>query len=92
MAVRGDRRQHEPNYGTVWACIEGTAPSGGWIRRQSRSDIERRRVERTLRDNFFFHISTEKCEEHFGFGTGEKGNRPEGSGNQSTFEGADRAG
>ena len=37
---------------------------------------------------FSFHTSTENCEEHVVFVTGEKGNRLEGNENQSTFEGA----
>ena len=37
---------------------------------------------------FVFQTSTENCEEYFVCGTGVKGNRLEGSGNQSTFEGA----
>ena len=69
-----------------------TTPSGGWIRRQCRREIERRRagqgrVELTLRENFYFQTSTETARSILFFGTGEKGNRLEGSGNQSTFEG-----
>ena len=91
MLVCGGRRHHEPNDGAVQPCIEGTPPSGGWIRRQRRREIERRRlgqrrVELIPCDIFFSETSTENCEERFE--TGEKGNRLEGSGNHSTFEGA----
>ena len=37
---------------------------------------------------FTFQTSAENCVEQFCFGTGEKENRLEGNGNQSTFEGA----
>ena len=44
--------------------------------------------ELILREKFYFQTSTENCEKHFFFGTGEKGNRLEESGNQSTSEAA----
>ena len=47
-----------------------------------------RRVELTLHDKKKILTSTKNGKEHLLFGTGEKGNRLEGSGNQSTFEGA----
>ena len=47
-----------------------------------------RRVELTLHDKKKILTSTKNGKEHLLFGTGEKGNRLEGSGNQSMFEGA----
>ena len=72
MLVRGGRRHHEPHYGAVSVCVEGTAPSGGWIRRRRRRATERRRagkrrIELSLNEHFVFQISTASCEEHFVF-------------------------
>ena len=69
---------HTPNYGTVYACIEGTAPSGGWIRRQCKREIEhrragQRRVELTLREIFFFSDQYRNYEDRFVFWYGGDG-------------------
>ena len=45
-----------------------------------------------MRENFCFSDQNRKCEEHFAFGTGEKGNRLGRSGNESKFEGTGRLG
>ena len=69
----------------VFHVKQAAIASGGWIRRQCRREIERRRagqrrVELTLRENYVFQTTTENCEEHFVFiWTGHKGNRLEGS-------------
>ena len=58
--MRGSRRHHhEPPYGALSVALEGTAPSGGWIRRRSRRATERRRAEERrielyLNGNFCF--------------------------------------
>ena len=72
-----------------------TARAGGWTRQRRRRETEGRRAERkrielTLRDDFCFSDQNRKCEEHVL--TGEKGNRVEGSGNESTCKGAGRLG
>ena len=72
-------------------------PSGGWIRRQSMREIERRpagerRIEITLRENFFSDPYRKAASSILFFGTREKRNRLEGSGHQRTLEGADRVG
>ena len=59
MLVRGGKHHHKPNYGTVSVCIEGTAQSGGWIRRRKRRVTERRRagkrrVELSLNELFCY--------------------------------------
>ena len=74
-----------------------TPPAGGWLRRRRRretSEDERGRngLNSPSTRFFVFQIRTASCEEHFVFGTGEKGNRLEGSGNESTCEGAGRFG
>ena len=51
-----------------------------------------RRIELTLREKILFSDQNCKGEELFVFGTGEKGNQLEGSGNKSTCEGAGRLG
>ena len=76
----------------VFHVKQAAIASGGWIRRQCRREIERRRagqrrVELTLRENSIFQTSPENCEEHFVFWNGE-GELTGRSGNQSTFEGA----
>ena len=60
--MRGGRRHHEPHYGAVSVCVEGTAPSGGWIRRRRRRATERRRagkrrIELSLMEIFLFFRS-----------------------------------
>ena len=70
--MRGGRRHHEPRYGAVSVCVEGTAPAAGWIRRIRRRATGRRRtgkrrIELSLNDNFVFQISTANCVEHFVF-------------------------
>ena len=70
-----------------------TAPVGGWTRRRGWRETEcrragKRRSELTLRETFCFSDQNSKCEEPFVFGTGEKGDGLEGSGNESTCEGA----
>ena len=72
MLVRGGRRHHEPRYGAVLVCMEGTAPAGGWIRRRRRRATGRRRagkrrIELSLNENFVFQISTSNFVEHFVF-------------------------
>ena len=93
----GCARRHTPSRAKLrhgLGCTEGTAPSGGCIRRQCRREIERRRaeqrrVELTLREKFYLSDQSRKLRGAFLFlGTGEKGNRLEVSGDQSTFEGA----
>ena len=72
--MRRGRRHHEPNYGAVSACIRGTAPAGGWIRRRRRRATGRRRagkrrIELSLNTRiFFWQISSASCEEHLVFG------------------------
>ena len=95
--MRGGRHHHEPHYGAVSVCVEGTAPARGWIRRRRRRAAGRRRarkrrIELSLNDNFVFQISTASCVAHFVFfWTGEKRNRLELSVNESKYEGAERA-
>ena len=89
------RRQGEPHYVAVSVCVEGTAPAGGWIRRQSRRTTERRRagkrrIELYQNDNFFFISAPQAARSILFSGTGEKGNRLEVSVNESKCEGADR--
>ena len=72
MLVRGGRRHHEPRYGAVSVCVDGTAPAGGWIRRRRRRATGRqragkRRIELSLNKNFCLQISTASCVEHFVF-------------------------
>ena len=55
--MRGGRRHHEPRYGAVSVCVEGTAPARGWIRRQKRRATGgrragKRRIELSLNENF----------------------------------------
>ena len=77
--MRGGRRHHEPHYGAVSVCVEGTAPAGGWIRRRRRRATGRRRagkrrIELSLNENFCFsdhHRAS--CEEQFVFWDGEEG-------------------
>ena len=94
--VRGGRRHHEPRYGAVSVCVEGTAPTGGWIRRRRRRATGRRRagkrrIELSLNDNFCFSDQHRKLRGAFYFfWTGEKGNRLELSVNESKCEGAGR--
>ena len=76
--MRGGRRHHEPRYGAVSVCVEGTAPAGSWIRRRSRRATGRRRagkrrIELSLNENFVFEISTANCVEHFVFLDGGEG-------------------
>ena len=52
--------------------------------------VEERDYTLPERDFFVFQISTATCDDRFVFGTGEKVNRLELSGNKSTREGAGR--
>ena len=77
--MRGGRRHHEPHYGAVSVCVEGTAPAGGWIRRRRRRATERqlavkRRVELSLNKIFCFPDQHRKLRGAFCFlGRGRKG-------------------
>ena len=90
----GGRRHHEPHYGAVSVCVEGTAPAGGWIRQRRRATERRRtgkrRVELSLHGFFFFRSVPQAARSILFFGTGEKGNRLELSVNESKCEGAGR--
>ena len=85
------RRQAPPRakLRMVKTCLEGTAPSGGWIGPQRRREIERRcagyrRVELTLLEKICFQISTPKAARSISF-WGRGGGEPTGkSGNLST--------
>ena len=96
MLVRGDRRHHEPRYGAVSVCVEGTAPAGGWIRRRRRRASGRRRagkrrIELSLNENFCYSNQHRKLRGAFVFlGTGEKGDRLELSVDESKRERAGR--
>ena len=79
------------------ACIEGTTPSGGWIRRRTgeRSSVDQRcrsGLNSPCAKTFFSDQYRKAASSILFFGTREMGNRLEGSGHQSTFEGADRVG
>ena len=55
MLARGGRRHHEPRYSAVSVFVGGTAPAGGWIRRQRRRATGRRpagkrRIELSLNE------------------------------------------
>ena len=72
MLVRGGRRHHEPHYGAVSVCVEGTAPTGGWIRRRRRRATDRRRagkrrVELSLNENICFSDQHRKLRGAFCF-------------------------
>ena len=72
MLVRGGRRHHEPHYGAVSVCVEGTTSAGGWIRRRRRRATGcrragKRRIELSLNKNFVFQFSTASCKDHFVF-------------------------
>ena len=76
--MRGGRRHHEPQYGEVSVCVEGTAPAGGWIRRRRRRATGRRRagkrrVELSLNDNFCFSDQHRKLRGTFSFWDGGEG-------------------
>ena len=95
--MRGGMRHHEPHCGAVLACVEGTAPAGGWIRRQRRRATGRRRagkrrIELSLNEIFVSSEQHRKLRRLFGlFGDGgEGGNRLELSVNESKCEGAGR--
>ena len=71
--MRGGRRHHEPRYGAVSVCVEGTAPAGGWIRRRRRRATGRRRagkrrIELSLNENFLFSDQHRKLRGAFFFG------------------------
>ena len=70
--MRGGRRHHEPRYGAVSVCVEGTAPAGGWIRRRrrratGRRRAGRRRIELSLNENFCFSDQHRKLRGAFCF-------------------------
>ena len=70
MLVRGGRRCHEPNYRAVLGCMEGTTPSGNWIRRRRRRATERRRtgksrIELSLKLDFLYSDQCRKLREAF---------------------------
>ena len=82
--MRGGRRHHEPHYGAVSVCVEGTAPAGGWIRRRRRRATGwrragKRRIELSLNENFSSSNQHRKLRGAFlfFFGKGEKVNRLE---------------
>ena len=81
--MRGGGRHHEPLYGAVPVCVEGTAPAGGWTRRRRRRATGRRRagkrrIELPLNENSCFSDQHRKLRGAFRFfGTGEEGNRLE---------------
>ena len=73
------RRHHEPHLGAVSVCVEGTAPTGGWIRRRRRRATEcrqagKRRVELSLNENICFSDQHRKLRGAFCFlGRGRRG-------------------
>ena len=79
MLVRGGRRHHEPRYGAVSVCVEGTTPAGGWIRRLRRRATERRRagkrrIKLSLNEIFFFRSALQTAWSIlFFFGRGRRG-------------------
>ena len=97
----GCARRHTPSRAKLrhgLGCTEGTAPSGGWVRRQRRRTIGRRRaglrrIELTLHEIVVFRSVPKAARSiSFFFRTGKKENRLGGSGNQSMCEGADQVG
>ena len=78
MLVRGGRRHHEPHYGAVSVCVEGTAPAGAWIRRRMRRATGRRRVGKrriklSLNEIFFFRSAQQAAWTIFFFWDGGEG-------------------
>ena len=77
--ARIGRRHHEPCYGAVSVCVEGTAPAGGRIRRPRRGATGRRRagkrrIEHSLNKNFCFSDQQRKLRGALGlFGRERRG-------------------